>query len=194
MTDVHTRAQRTRNMAAIRSSGTRPELAVRRALHARGYRFRLQGDLPGCPDLVLAKFHCVIFVHGCFWHLHRCKYGQVKPATRANFWRVKREANARRDARAAARLRKLGWHVLAVWECQTRSAPSLRKAISRVERRLAALTAHPPPNARKRPSNGPDARERPPQAARRVTASTSSRAVRASDTPAPHSISASGTA
>ncbi|MGA7521463.1 MAG: DNA mismatch endonuclease Vsr [Acidobacteriaceae bacterium] len=122
MTDVHSPATRSRNMAAIRSANTKPEVRVRSALHALGYRFRLQRkDLPGRPDIVLPKYRTVIFVHGCFWHCHRCKYGSVVPATRADFWAAKRGGNVVRDRRNAAALRKLGWRVIILWECEVRT-------------------------------------------------------------------------
>jgi DNA mismatch endonuclease (patch repair protein) len=120
--DVHTREQRSRNMAAIRSANTKPEVRVRSALHALGFRFRLhRKNLPGRPDIVLPKHCTVIFVHGCFWHCHRCKYGSVVPATRAGFWAAKRAGNVARDRRNAAALRKLGWRVLVLWECEVRT-------------------------------------------------------------------------
>ena len=122
MTDVHTREQRSRNMAAIRSKHTKPEIRVRSALHAMGFRFRLhRKDLPGRPDIVLPKFRTAIFVHGCFWHCHRCKYGSVTPATRADFWAAKRAGNVLRDRAHRAALRKLGWRVLVLWECEVRT-------------------------------------------------------------------------
>jgi DNA mismatch endonuclease (patch repair protein) len=122
MTDVHTREQRSRNMAAIRSRNTKPEMRVRSALHAMGFRFRLhRKDLPGRPDIVLAKYRTVIFVHGCFWHCHRCKYGSVVPATRAEFWAAKRGGNVARDRTRAAALRRLGWRAIVLWECEVRS-------------------------------------------------------------------------
>ena len=86
MADVHTPEQRSRNMAAIRGGDTKPEMRVRALLHALGYRFRLhRKDLPGKPDIVLPKYRTVIFVHGCFWHCHDCRYGSVVPSTRADF-------------------------------------------------------------------------------------------------------------
>lgn len=110
-------------MAAIRSANTKPEVRVRAALHALGYRFRLhRKDLPGRPDIVLPKYRTAIFVHGCFWHCHRCRYGSVVPATRADFWAAKRGGNVARDRRNAAALRKLGWRVLTLWECEVRTA------------------------------------------------------------------------
>ena len=130
--DVHTREQRSSNMAAIRSANTRPEMRVRSALHQLGFRFRLhRKDLPGRPDIVLPKHRTAVFVHGCFWHCHRCKYGSVVPATRAEFWAEKRGGNVARDRRNAAALRKLGWRVLVLWECEVRTEEA---ALARVNK------------------------------------------------------------
>ncbi|MFP5226241.1 MAG: very short patch repair endonuclease [Acidobacteriota bacterium] len=133
MTDVHTREQRSRNMAAIRSRDTQPEVRVRRVLHAMGLRFRLhRRDLPGRPDIVLPKFRTAIFVHGCFWHCHRCKYGSVIPATRAEFWAAKRGGNVARDRRNAAELRRLGWRVVVLWECEVRTDEAAQARVQRL--------------------------------------------------------------
>ena len=127
MTDVHTPAQRKRNMSAIRGSDTRPEMAVRRLLHSMGYRFRLhKANLPGRPDIVLPKHHIAIFVHGCFWHSHDCRFGKVTPATRPEFWAAKRGATVARDAKKHAELEALGWTIITIWECDTRSDDRLR--------------------------------------------------------------------
>ena len=124
MTDRLTPETRSRNMAAIRGTNTKPELAVRGFLHAKGFRFRLhRNDLPGKPDIVLPKFRTVIFVHGCFWHLHGCK-NTVAPKTRSEWWAAKLEGNRARDERNRLRLEKLGWRVIIVWECET-SKPHL---------------------------------------------------------------------
>jgi len=120
LTDVHSTEQRSRNMAAVRSSNTKPEIRVRKLLHSLGYRFRLhQKDLPGKPDIVLPKFNTVIFVHGCFWHSHKCRWGSVVPATRPEFWARKRGDTKKRDSRNQRQLKELGWSVIVVWECQT---------------------------------------------------------------------------
>jgi DNA mismatch endonuclease (patch repair protein) len=133
--DVHTREQRSRNMAAIRGKNTKPELKVRSALHARGYRFRLhQKKLPGNPDIILPKHRTVIFVHGCFWHCHDCSYGKVTPATRADFWSRKRAGAVDRDQRNAAAIRARGWKVVTVWECQTRNADTLISVLEAIPR------------------------------------------------------------
>jgi DNA mismatch endonuclease (patch repair protein) len=116
-------AARRRNMAAIKGRDTKPELIVRRQLHAAGFRFRLhRPDLPGRPDIALPKYRTVIFVHGCFWHRHNCRYFKW-PKTRAAFWRDKIGANVLRDRKRRLELERLGWKVLVVWECETRSEP-----------------------------------------------------------------------
>ena len=120
MPDVHTPRIRSKNMAAIRSRDTSPELIVRRRLHARGYRFRLHvKDLPGTPDLVFPKFRAVIFIHGCFWHRHGCSLFRV-PRTRTEFWDTKLTGNAARDRRDLASLKGLSWRTAVVWECSLR--------------------------------------------------------------------------
>ena len=130
MTDVHTPEQRSRNMAAVRGSNTKPEIRVRKLLHSLGYRFRLhRKDLPGKPDIVLPKFRTVIFVHGCFWHSHKCRWGSVIPATRAEFWASKRGDTKKRDVRNQRQLKALGWSVVVVWECQTRDLYALADRI-----------------------------------------------------------------
>jgi DNA mismatch endonuclease (patch repair protein) len=108
-------------MSGIRGKNTRPELALRRALHARGFRFRLHsGKVHGRPDLVLPKHRAVVFVHGCFWHRHEgCRYATV-PATRPEFWRAKFDANVARDRTVRTTLLDGGWRVATVWECALR--------------------------------------------------------------------------
>lgn len=108
-------------MASIRSTNTKPEMLLRHALHAKGFRYRLHASgLPGHPDLVFSRFSAVIFVNGCFWHKHDCRYGSVTPATRAEFWAEKRAATVARDAKKTAQLEALGWRVHTVWECELR--------------------------------------------------------------------------
>lgn len=128
MTDVLTAEQRHRCMARIRGKDTDPECNVRSILHRMGFRYRLHvSGLPGKPDIVLPRLRKVVFVHGCFWHMHRCHFGSVKPATNADFWKTKREGNRQRDAKVRRALRKAGWDVLAVWECELRDSDKLRK-------------------------------------------------------------------
>ncbi|MCA9064259.1 MAG: DNA mismatch endonuclease Vsr [Planctomycetaceae bacterium] len=126
MTDVHSQEQRSFNMSRIRGKDTKPELIVRSIVHQMGFRFRLhQRKLPGKPDLVLPKHRRIIFVHGCFWHMHACRYGRVIPKTNAEFWQDKRTGNVVRDRRNRDQLRKLGWQILTVWECWTRDPEKL---------------------------------------------------------------------
>lgn len=105
-------------MAAIRSSDTKPELLIRKSLHARGYRYRLHDrQLPGRPDIVLPKYNAAIFVHGCFWHGHDCHLFKW-PKTRSEFWQSKIFANIERDEKNRKSLLNAGWRVAMVWECQ----------------------------------------------------------------------------
>lgn len=121
MTDVVSPETRSRMMAGIRGRDTKPELIVRRALHAMGYRYRLHDRaLPGRPDLVFPSRRSVLFVHGCFWHRHDCALGRPQPANNAAFWADKLQGNVRRDREARERLQAMGWRVGVVWECQIR--------------------------------------------------------------------------
>jgi DNA mismatch endonuclease (patch repair protein) len=117
--DTLTPEVRSEVMRRVRSKNTRPEMAVRRVLHGLGYRFRLhRPDLPGKPDIVLPRLRTVVFVHGCFWHRHpNCRRATV-PASNAEFWSEKFSANERRDRRAKNDLRRNGWRVIVVWECE----------------------------------------------------------------------------
>jgi DNA mismatch endonuclease (patch repair protein) len=119
--DIVDNVTRSRMMAGIRGKDTRPELTLRRALHALGFRYRLHcGRVPGKPDIVLPRYKAVIFVHGCFWHRDEgCRFATV-PATRREFWQSKFEANASRDASVRMRLLDSGWRVGTVWECALR--------------------------------------------------------------------------
>jgi DNA mismatch endonuclease (patch repair protein) len=124
--DVLTPNQRSYCMSRIRGRDTKPEMVVRRLVHALGFRFRLhRRDLLGIPDLVLPKHRKLIFVHGCFWHMHSCRYGSVVPKTNAEFWNKKRLGNVARDDRNLRQLRRDGWRVLVVWECETREPEKL---------------------------------------------------------------------
>ena len=112
-------------MSRIRSVDTKPELFVRRTLHAMGYRFRTHvQELPGCPDLVFTKRRTVIFVHGCFWHQHGCKKTSV-PKSRRKFWQEKFTSNVARDKRNQKLLVDTGWQVFIIWECETTSDDKL---------------------------------------------------------------------
>ena len=119
MTDVHNKKTRSYNMSRIRSENTKPEMLVRKFLHAQGFRYSLHNKrLPGKPDIVLKKYKTIVFVHGCFWHGHKnCKYFVV-PKTRTNFWLNKIAANKANDEKAVKALKKDGWMVITVWECK----------------------------------------------------------------------------
>lgn len=118
--DWLTPAQRSRNMRAIRAKHTKPELVVRRALHSLGFRFRLHAvGLPGKPDIVMRRHGVVIEVKGCFWHGHRCLKGRVPRANRA-YWLKKIQGNKSRDHHNARLLRRMGWRVETLWECNIR--------------------------------------------------------------------------
>lgn len=118
MTDVFTPEKRAAVMRAVKSRDTKPERAIRRLLHAMGYRFRLhRKDLPGAPDIVLPGRRAVIFVHGCFWHGHDCRRGARIPKANQDYWRTKIARNQARDAKAQEALAASGWRVGVVWEC-----------------------------------------------------------------------------
>lgn len=127
LADVHDRNTRSRNMAAIKGKHTKPELIVRRGLHARGLRFRLhRRDLPGRPDLVFPSQRVALFVHGCFWHAHEgCRFSKM-PRTDAERWRMKLEENRARDERDQSALELSGWRVIVIWECELRDRVARR--------------------------------------------------------------------
>lgn len=143
--DVVDSATRSRMMAGIRSKDTKPEMTVRRYLHARGFRYRLHArDLPGSPDLVLPKYRVAILVHGCFWHRHAgCRFATT-PASNAERWNVKFQANMDRDARKLASLREAGWRVIVVWECELRRDPGER--LLRLTREITRQDIQPEPS------------------------------------------------
>lgn len=123
MTDIVDSARRSRMMAGIRGKDTKPELTVRRLLHAAGLRFRLhRKDLPGHPDLVLPRYRTAVFVHGCFWHNHDC-YLFKWPSSRPEFWREKLIRNRQRDLAALNALHEGGWRTLVIWECALKASP-----------------------------------------------------------------------
>jgi DNA mismatch endonuclease (patch repair protein) len=146
---VLTDAARSRQMALIRHKDTKPELLVRRFLHAAGLRYRLHDTrLPGRPDLVFAGRRVAVFVHGCFWHQHPgCRAARL-PKSRADFWLPKLAGNVSRDARTEAALRAAGWDVIIVWECETRSRPSLDDLLARIRARPRVASAAVPPRRR----------------------------------------------
>lgn len=138
MADKISSKRRSENMAAIKSKGMKPEMAVRRLVHSIGYRYRLHArDLPGKPDLVFRPRRKVIFVHGCFWHQHameRCLDGR-RPKSNTGYWNPKLEGNVARDKRNREALTQAGWDVLVIWDCETQS-PNLQ---ARIEKFLGPL-------------------------------------------------------
>lgn len=130
MADIVSEAQRSYNMSRIRSKDTKPEITVRSMLHRLGYRFTVNGpknrQLPGKPDIVLPKYKTAIFVHGCFWHGHKgCKDFRL-PKTRTEWWQAKISGNIARDRKAQNALKKLGWRVVVVWECELEKSAEFR--------------------------------------------------------------------
>ncbi len=123
MADVHTKEQRSYNMSRIKGKNTKPEMLVRRFLHANGFRYRLHvKDLPGKPDIVLAKYKTVIFIHGCFWHGHKdCKYF-ILPKTRTAWWLNKINGNIANDVHIIGVLQKRLWKIITLWECDLKSS------------------------------------------------------------------------
>lgn len=128
--DTVSKQRRSEIMSHIRSKGMAPEMAVRRLVFSLGYRYRLhQKDLPGKPDLVFSSRRKVIFVHGCFWHQHRGCVDSRTPRTNQAYWIPKLERNKKRDKSNRAKLTKMGWRSLVIWECWTRDAPRLERMI-----------------------------------------------------------------
>ena len=124
--DTFSSVRRSEVMGRIKGKDTAPEMVVRRLLHQLGYRFRLhRRDLPGCPDLVLPKYHAAIFIHGCFWHQHRGCHRCTSPKTREEWWRNKLNRNVERDRSNLKRLTELGWRVLVLWECEIKRSDGL---------------------------------------------------------------------
>jgi DNA mismatch endonuclease (patch repair protein) len=130
--DRISKEHRSWNMSRIQSGNTKPEKTVRSILHGLGYRFRLhQKNLPGKPDIVLARYNSVIFVHGCFWHRHKeCKNASV-PKTKKTFWEEKFKANIERDIKVKNELKSNGWRVLVVWECELTDIESVEKELGK---------------------------------------------------------------
>ena len=136
MADNITKSERSRVMAAVKSKHTTPEMIVRRLAHGLGFRFRLHvSSLPGNPDLVFPRLGKIIDVRGCFWHLHGCERCRI-PISRRSYWVAKLQRNASRDKKMVRRLRRAGWRVLVVWECQTRP-----KCVAKLKRRIDGFLA-----------------------------------------------------
>jgi DNA mismatch endonuclease (patch repair protein) len=131
MADNKTPAQRSANMRKIRSANTGPELTVRKMLHAMGLRFRLHDkSLPGKPDIVLRRKKTAVFVHGCFWHSHKCSRGRL-PKTTSAFWHEKIGGNVKRDRKVRSALRKIGWRTVIVWQCELKDRRRLEARLGK---------------------------------------------------------------
>ena len=149
MPDTMTKEQRHYCMSRIRGKDTRPEMVVRRWLHSEGFRYSLHSRrLPGCPDLVLRRYHTVIFINGCFWHGHPgCDMFRM-PRSNVEFWQEKIRRNKERDAQEVAALEALGWNVIVIWECElSRRARdlTLRNLVDAVRRNIEPESIHPIP-------------------------------------------------
>lgn len=141
MTDRLTKERRSWNMSRIKSGGTKPERIVRSVLHRMGYRFRLSTgkQMPGRPDLVLAKHRVAVFVHGCFWHRHAgCPFAYT-PKSRIEFWTAKFDQNIDRDRRVVRQLKRLGWRICTIWECECRDERKLQTHLKRCISRRVSL-------------------------------------------------------
>lgn len=136
MIDTFTPERRSEIMRNIRAANTQPEVRLRKALHALGFRYKLHvRDLPGTPDVVLPKYKAVIQIRGCFWHSHSCQRGRI-PKSKSEYWKNKLERNRLRDASSDEKLRQLGWSVIVVWECEIRSKEGLEQKVSDLEKQL----------------------------------------------------------
>jgi DNA mismatch endonuclease (patch repair protein) len=132
MADSLTKARRSWNMSRIKGKNTAPEKIVRSILHRLGYRFSLhKTKLPGRPDVVLPKHQTIVFVHGCFWHRHKNCKDATMPKTRREWWQAKLDGNAARDRRNQSALRRAGWMVLTVWECETGKPEKLKARLQK---------------------------------------------------------------
>ena len=133
MSDKFSKEERSSIMSKVHSENTKPEVKVRKLLHKLGFRFRLhRKDLPGKPDIVLPKYRTTIFVNGCFWHgCPNCRHAKIRPKENAEYWNKKLDRNMQRDKENYKELEQLGWHVLVVWECETKD-----KSIPLLEQRL----------------------------------------------------------
>jgi len=130
--DTFRPGQRSEVMRRVRAFDTEPEMAVRRFVHGLGFRYRLhRRELPGNPDLVFPKLRKIIFVHGCFWHGHHCRAGRNRPNSNTGYWIPKLDRNKSRDRRNRRKLKRLGWDVLVVWECQLKRSERVAGRIAK---------------------------------------------------------------
>ncbi|MDF1826419.1 MAG: DNA mismatch endonuclease Vsr [Verrucomicrobiales bacterium] len=147
MSDHLSPERRSWNMSRIRNRDTKPEIMVRSILHGLAFRFTVNGPknkkLPGKPDIVLPRYRTVVFVHGCYWHRHQGCKETTTPKTRTEWWQAKFDGNVERDRRNQKELRKLGWKVIVVWECETKTAGGIEKTGRRLLRLLERQSLPP---------------------------------------------------
>lgn len=130
--DVHSKKQRSFNMSQIKGKNTKPEVLVRKHLFSKGFRYRINDKrYPGKPDIVLPKYKIILFIHGCFWHQHDCKYFKW-PKTNLAFWKNKIEGNIIRDRNNISELEKMGWKIIIIWECEISSKQKLESKMNKV--------------------------------------------------------------
>ena len=130
--DIFTKAERSRIMSLIRSQDTKPEIIVRKIAHRMGHRYRLHDkNLPGCPDIIFKSRKKVIFVHGCFWHLHKNCPNSNMPKSRKSYWWPKLKRNAERDKQAKRKLWRMGWKLIVIWECELSNHSLLERRIKK---------------------------------------------------------------
>lgn len=130
MTDVFSKEKRSWIMSRVKGRDTKPEILVRSFVHRMGFRFRVhRRDMPGNPDIVLPRHKKTIYVHGCFWHGHKRCCRSKRPTTNEQFWNKKLDGNIERDKRSRRRLRRLGWEVLVVWQCESRNPEKLLRKL-----------------------------------------------------------------
>lgn len=142
MTDIVSSSKRSDMMSRISSKNTKPELKVRKYLHAMGFRFKLHvRNLPGSPDIVLPKYMTAIQVRGCFWHQHSCRDGRL-PKTNIDFWKSKLQRNIERDQDSDKKLVEMGWKLIVVWECEIRSRQKLTAQMAQISKQITGATGH----------------------------------------------------
>lgn len=141
--DTFSKEARSEIMRRIKGKNTKPEILVRRLMHGMGYRFRLhRKDLPGKPDVVLPKYKTVVFVHGCFWHGHDCRKGTDRPSSNAEFWAEKIAKNIERDRKSLVELRKAGWDVVTVWECELKDPECVHQKLQTIRESHGSRSPH----------------------------------------------------
>lgn len=136
MADIFSKAKRSEVMSKVTAKDTRPEVKIRKHLFSKGFRYRKNDKrFPGKPDIVLPKYKTVIFVHGCFWHHHTCRAARL-PKTNNEFWKDKMQTNVKRDKENQSDLKKLGWKVIVVWQCQIKNRELFEKTMKRVIKKI----------------------------------------------------------